>query len=135
MFYKNCDKTEGVSTKTGYGLISNESEFCWSHQCVQNAIYGMYHRQLACNLYPDVDSVANFTREIVPWFLESCKKVDVKLRELTKFDPYAIVSEKNFERGKKMRYVDNLRRLLSGMKQAKGCFTSMVKSGETYYTK
>lgn len=56
----------------------------------------MYHRQLACNLYPDADAILEFTNVILPWFIESVKKVNAKLFELTRFDPYEIVSEKNF---------------------------------------
>lgn len=37
--------------------------------CVQNALYGLFQRQLACNLTPAADSVLQFTTSILPWFL------------------------------------------------------------------
>ena len=81
VFYKGNDRTEGVSTKTAYSLMTNENEFQWSSKCVQNAIYGMYHRQLACNLYPDANAVQDFTQSVLPWFLNAVKGVNAKLLE------------------------------------------------------
>lgn len=77
----------------------------------------MFHRHLSAFVRPNQVDVLR-SREIMKPFMDQCRILNDKLIEDFEkdgVDPLHIIKEKiTFERGKKMRYIENIMKCLSG---------------------
>nr|WPR18083.1 MAG: hypothetical protein [Crogonang virus 25] len=127
--------------KTGYDVIMDgqpSTEFEWSHKSVHNAIYGIYGRHLAPTIAPQEEALTSFKEmcnRFWKWFAIEWDSSG-NWEELIDFCPMEWVDTKStFNAPKRRKYAYTILRQLAGLETDMiGTFTTMVKSGETYYS-
>jgi len=117
---------------TGYALASGLSEYEWCSRALNHIGSAMYDRHLMPNICPDPVHVKKFSKMCDRYFDHLIPLIEKGL-EGVDFDPFAILMEKEFPKGKMQRYYSNIAEQLQGTLGMSGSFKTMVKSGEVYY--
>lgn len=100
-------------------------------------MYALYERFLKPTLQPDPSEVGYFRGLMDRYFihLKDLASRDLEIEsEITSFNPLDWLATRDFDSKKKDDYLKTMMKEWSESRVRHGCYETMVKSGEVYYT-